>query len=226
MNIPISQLPLWERPREKIMEKGVESLSNAEILAVLLGSGNRKQSALFLAQELLTSLDKGLYQLEEMTIHELMEFPGIGPAKASRILCGLELSRRAKTAPASPMNVSSPGAVYSYMLTKMKNYQKEVFICLHLDSKNNILSEDVVSIGTLNRSLVHPREVFKKAVKNGAAAVLVVHNHPSGDPTPSAEDKQVTQRLKEVGDLLGIPLLDHIIIAREERFSFREAGIF
>ncbi|NLY36392.1 MAG: DNA repair protein RadC [Tissierellia bacterium] len=226
MNIPITQLPIWERPREKIMEKGVEALSNAEVLAVLLGSGTRSQSALFLAQELLTSLDKGLHQLEEMTIHELMEFPGIGPAKASRILCGLEIARRAKTAPLSPMNVSSPGAVYSYMLTKMQNYQKEVFICLHLDSKNNILSEDVVSIGTLNRSLVHPREVFKKAVKNGAASVLVVHNHPSGDPKPSEEDKQVTKRLKEVGELLGIPLLDHVIIAREERFSFREAGIF
>lgn len=226
MNIPIRQLPSWERPREKILEKGVESLSNAEVLAVLLGSGNSKQSALLLAQELLTSLDKGLYQLEEITIYELMDFPGIGPAKACRILCGLELARRVKAAPAKPLNVSSPGAVYSYMLSKMQNYQKKVFVCLHLDSKNNIISEDIVSIGTLNRSLVHPREVFKKAVKNGAASILVVHNHPSGDPNPSQEDKQVTSRLKEVGELLGIPLLDHLIVARDSRFSFREAGIF
>lgn len=226
MNIPISQLPSWERPREKIIEKGVEALSNAEIIAVLLGSGNRGQSALLLAQELISSLDKGLYQLGEMTLHELMAFSGIGPAKASRILSGLELARRVSVAPQKPMNVSSPSAVYSYMLTKMQHYQKEIFLCFHLDSKNNIISEDVVSIGTLNRSLVHPREVFKKAVKNGAASILAVHNHPSGSPQPSLEDKQVTQRLKEVGELLGIPLLDHVIIGGDERFSFREAGLF
>lgn len=226
MNIPINQLPPWDRPREKIIDQGVESLSNAEILAVLLGSGTRSQSAIGLAQKLISSLDKGLHQLEEMTVMELMDFPGIGPAKASRILCALELARRIKSTDIRVMNVSSPEAVYSHMLTKMENYQKEVFLCLHLDSKNNIISEDVVSIGTLNRSLVHPREVFRKAIKNGAASILVVHNHPSGDPRPSPEDQQVTRRLKEVGELMGIPLLDHIIIARNRKYSFREEGIF
>ncbi len=226
MNISIAKLPPWDRPREKILDQGVESLSNAELLAVLLGSGTRSQSAIGLAQELITSLDKGLYQLEEMTVVEMMDFPGIGPAKASRILCALELSRRIRATQLSSMNISSPEAVYSYMLTKMKSYQKEVFLCLHLDSKNNVISEDIVSIGTLNRSLVHPREVYKKAIKNGAAAILVVHNHPSGDVKPSQEDIQVTKRLKEVGGIMGIPLLDHIIIARDRRFSFREEGIF
>lgn len=226
MNIPISQIPSWERPREKLQELGAEALSNAEILAVLLGSGSRSHSALALAQELISSLDKGLHQLEELTLVELMNFSGIGLAKAARILCALELARRVAMNPGTSISVSSPDAVYSYMLGKMETYQKEVFICLHLDSKNNIISEDVVSIGTLNRSLVHPREVFKKAIKNGAALILVVHNHPSGDPMPSQEDKQVTKRLKEVGELMGIPLLDHIIIARDRRFSFREEGIF
>lgn len=226
MNIPISKLPSWERPREKLQEMGVENLSNAELLAILLGSGNRKKSALGLAQELITSLDKGLHQLEEMTLRELMDFPGVGLAKASRIVSALELARRVSLAPQETITVSSPDAIYSYMLTRMKSYQKEVFICLHLDSKNRIISEDVVSVGTLNRSLVHPREVFKKAVKNGAASILVVHNHPSGDPQPSMEDKQVTRRLREVGEIMGIPLLDHIIIARDKRFSFREEGIF
>ena len=153
MSIPISQIPSWERPREKLQELGAEALSNAEILAVLLGSGSRSHSALALAQELISSLDKGLHQLEELTLVELMNFSGIGLAKAARILCALELARRVAMNPGTSISVSSPDAVYSYMLGKMETYQKEVFICLHLDSKNNIISEDVVSIGTLNRYL-------------------------------------------------------------------------
>lgn len=225
MNIGMMDLPEWERPREKLRLQGVSGLSNAELLAVLLGSGTREQSALSLAQALLVSFPKGLSQMEELTLEELMEFPGIGLAKAARILCSLELARRVGLEPAHQMCVSSPEAVYQYMKNKLMHLQREVFICLHLNVKNRIIAEDTVSVGTLNNSLVHPREVFKKAVKNGAAAILVVHNHPSGDPTPSQDDHRVTLRLKEVGELLGIPLIDHIIIAKEGNFSFREQGI-
>ena len=225
MNIGMMDLPEWERPREKIRLHGVDALSHAEILAVLLGSGTREKSALSLSQTLLASFTKGLAQMEELTLEELMNFPGIGLAKASRILCALELSRRIRAEPSVKLCVSSPAAVYEHMKNKMNHLQREVFICLHLNVKNRIIAEDTVSIGTLNNSLVHPREVFKKAVKNGAAAILVVHNHPSGDPTPSQDDCRVTKRLKEVGELMGIPLLDHIIIAKEGNFSFREEGL-
>ncbi len=225
MNIGMMDLPEWERPREKLRLQGVSGLSNAELLAVLLGSGTREQSALSLAQALLVSFPKGLSQMEELTLEELMEFPGIGLAKAARILCSLELARRVSLEPTPQMCVSSPEAVYQHMKNKLIHLQREVFICLHLNVKNRIIAEDTVSMGTLNNSLVHPREVFKKAVKNGAAAILVVHNHPSGDPTPSQDDHRVTLRLKEVGELLGIPLIDHIIIAKEGNFSFREQGI-
>lgn len=209
----IKKLPDMERPREKLMSRGKETLNNAELLAILLRTGTREKSALELAHEIIAVNDEGLPGLCENTPEELARIKGIGKAKACQILAAIELGRRVATHPRKErVSIEKPGDIAELFMEKMRYYKEEHFSTLLLDTKGKVIEEVSVSIGDLNSAPVHPREVFKQAVKRSAAAVVLIHNHPSGDPTPSSEDLEITLRLIESAEILGIKVIDHIII--------------
>ncbi|ADG05432.1 RadC family protein [Kyrpidia tusciae] len=222
--ILVKDVPLQERPRERLLTFGPEQLTNAELLAILLRTGSHGRSALELAQRLLTRFE-GLTGLLAADSRELMEESGMGPAKATQVLAALEFGRRVQRANPAPKPIHSPNDVASRLMERLQFLSKEHFVVLHLDTKHRVLGEEVVSVGTLNASLVHPREVFRTAIKRNAAAVVCVHNHPSGDPTPSPEDIDVTKRIVESGRILGIDLVDHVVIGRGTYVSMRERGL-
>jgi DNA repair protein RadC len=202
----------------------MEYLSNTELLALLIYSGTKDKSAIALAEDVI-GCSRGIYHLREMTSEELMSIYGIGKGKAARILAALELGKRvsAKSA-ASAVNVSSPGDIAALFMEEMRYERKESFRIMLLNAKGDVISIETVSIGELTSTLVHPREVFRHAVKKSAAAVVLVHNHPSGDPTPSQEDLDTTLRLMECGRLMGIQVLDHLVIGDGKYVSIRETG--
>ncbi|MDI3256555.1 MAG: DNA repair protein RadC [Kyrpidia sp.] len=223
--ILVKDVPPAERPRERLLTFGPEPLTNAELLAILLRTGSQGRSALELAQRLLTRFE-GLAGLLEADSRELMEESGMGPAKATQILAALELGRRVQRVDRSALApIHSPKDVAARLMERLQFLQKEHFVVLHLDTKHRVLGEEVVSVGTLNASLVHPREIFRTAVKRSAAAVVCAHNHPSGDPTPSPEDVDVTKRVLEAGRIIGIDLVDHVVIGRGTYVSMRELGL-
>lgn len=207
----IKELPVEMRPRERMLAKGEEYLTEAELLAILLGNGTRDLSAIELAQQLLQNHD-GLRLFKTMTLQELLNLDGIGLAKATRIKAAAELGRRLALSVNNQQQIKSPEDVKNYVMEDMRYYDREHFKCLYLNRKNQVIGLETVSVGGLVSSLVHPREVFKPAVKRSAASVILIHNHPSGDPTPSMEDINITKRLIESGRLLGIEVMDHIII--------------
>ena len=218
-------LPADDRPREKLIEHGPDILSNSELLAILIRTGTTERSALDIAREL--TENGGLYSniAQARSVADLSKIKGLGPAKAATILAAVELGRRVAGAdPQKKVKLSSPEACVSYLMPRMRYEQQEKFLVLLLDSKNQLLKCQQVSEGTLNASVVHPREVFAPAMLHRAACVLAAHNHPSGDPAPSIEDRKLTQALKATGTVMGIPLLDHIIIGDGRYFSFRENG--
>ncbi len=218
-------LPADDRPREKLIEHGPDILSNSELLAILIRTGTTERSALDIARELTDN--GGLYSniAQARSVADLSKIKGLGPAKAATILAAVELGRRVAGAdPQKKVKLSSPEACVSYLMPRMRYEQQEKFLVLLLDSKNQLLKCQQVSEGTLNASVVHPREVFAPAMLHRAACVLAAHNHPSGDPAPSIEDRKLTQALKATGTVMGIPLLDHIIIGDGRYFSFRENG--
>lgn len=209
----IMKLPDDERPREKLLSQGKETLSNAELLAILLRTGIKEKSALELANEIIAMNDEGLRGLCENTPEELAAVKGIGKAKACQILAAIELGRRVATYPRKErISICSPGDIVDLFMEKMRYYQEEHFCTLLLDTKGKVIEEVEVSVGDLNSAPVHPREVFKRVVKRSAAAVVLIHNHPSGDPTPSNEDIEITLRLIESAGILGITVVDHIVI--------------
>lgn len=212
------------RPREKMLAKGEEYLTEAELLAILLGSGTRKLSAIELAQHLLQKYE-GLRLFKTLTVQEMLEHEGIGLAKAARIRAAAELGRRLALMSNQQQQIKSPEDVKNYVMEDMRYYDREHFKCLYLNRKNQVISLETISIGGLANSLVHPREVFKPAVKRSAAAVILIHNHPSGDPTPSREDINITKRLIESGKLLGIEVLDHIIIGDGRYVSLKASNV-
>ena len=223
--IKIKDLEKDKRPMEKLIKEGVKEISNQELLAILIGSGTREKNAIDLADELLNRkfVDN---QLLFASVEELMENKGIGLAKATRILAGLELGRRlAMIDKFDRISYNSPESVAEYFYDHYSHSPREEFVALILDSKNKLISIDTISIGTINTTIVHPREVFKNAIKRSANAVILVHNHPSGDPTPSKEDIQITKRLFEVGEIVGINVLDHIVIGANRHYSFKEKGL-
>ncbi|MGI6514391.1 MAG: DNA repair protein RadC [Syntrophomonadaceae bacterium] len=220
----IKELPVEMRPREKMLARGEEYLTEAELLAILLGSGTRKLSAIELAQHLLQKYE-GLRLFKTLTIQEMLEFEGIGLAKAARIRAAAELGRRLALTSNQQQQIKSPEDVKNYVMEDMRYYDREHFKCLYLNRKNQVISLETISIGGLANALVHPREVFKPAVKRSAAAVILIHNHPSGDPTPSKEDINITKRLIESGKLLGIEVLDHIIIGDGRYFSLKAGNV-
>lgn len=223
MGVVIRDLPMDERPREKLLEHGCESLSNRELLAIILRVGTRRQSALSLADQVLAHFGS-LRELREARCEELQAIEGIGLAKAAQILAALELGRRVQASVRMPTVVRTPQDASDLVMEHLRYLDREVMRLLLLDSKHQVIATPVVSVGTLNASMVHPREIFKECIRRSAAAVIAVHNHPSGDPSPSSEDIQVTKRLFQAGEILGIDLLDHIIIGDNRFVSMKEAG--
>jgi DNA repair protein RadC len=225
----IKEWPEDERPRERLMKLGADSLSAAQLLAIVLATGDAStgQSALDLARHLLHAFG-GLRALDAASVTELCQTKGIGPAKATTIKAALELGKRLSGEPPQhKVKVRAPQDLVQYYQPRIQHLRKEVFKVVLLDTKHQLLKDVTVSEGSLSASLVHPREAFLPAIKESAAAVVFVHNHPSGDPTPSPEDKELTHRLAEVGRLVGISVLDHIIIGTGHPgyVSFRDAGI-
>lgn len=221
----VKDLPKNERPREKILRYGAEVMSNSELLAIILRTGTKDENILKLCDRIISHFG-GLNGLINPTIEDLKQIKGVGEAKATQILAISELASRFKSFKSGDdYTVSSPKDVAFYMINEMKNLKKEYFKLIMLNTKNKIISIKDVSIGNLNSSIVHPREVFIEAIKNSSASVILCHNHPSGDPSPSKEDILITNRLKECGILLGIDVLDHIIIGNETYISLKEKGI-
>lgn len=225
----IKEWPEDERPRERLMKLGADALSEAQLLAIVLATGEAStgQSALDLAMSLIRTFD-GLRALDAASIAELCQIRGIGPAKATSIKAALELGKRLSGEPVQRhLKVTSPQDLVNYFQPRLQHLRKEVFKAVLLNTKHQMLKDVTISEGSLSASLVHPREAFLPAIKESAAAVIFLHNHPSGDPTPSTEDKELTLRLAEVGQLVGISVLDHIIIGSGSPgyISFRDAGL-
>ena len=218
-------LPADDRPREKLIEHGPDILSNSELLAILIRTGTPQRSALDIARELTD--DDGFYSniAKARSVADLSKIKGLGPAKAATILAAVELGRRVAGAqPQKKIRFSSPEACVSFLMPRLRYEGHEKFVVMLLDSKNQLIKMQQVSEGSLNASVVHPREVFAPEVLPRALCGLAAPNHPSGDPAPSREDRRLTSALKETGIVMGIPLLDHIIIGDGRYFSFRENG--
>ncbi|WP_143083211.1 RadC family protein [Alteribacillus iranensis] len=220
----IKDMPVSERPREKMAKEGPERLSNQELLAILLRTGTRSESVLQLAQRVLYHFD-GIRLLQSATLEELKGIKGIGQAKAIELQAALELCKRIYTfQEESRYVVRSPEDVADYVMDDMRFLTQEHFVVLCLNTKNEIIHRHTLFIGSLNSSIVHPRELFKEALRRSAASVICLHNHPSGDPTPSQEDIDVTKRLTECGKILGVDVLDHVIIGDRKFLSLKEKG--
>jgi len=220
----IKDWPEDERPRERLIKHGADSLSSAQLLAIILRTGGGKKSAIDLAIEMLDSF-KTLKDIESSSPKEFTKLKGMGPAKIAQVKAAFELGRRLLREPAEKGPVfSSSQEVYSYYHPLVKDLKKEVLFCAMLDAKNRIFREYKVSEGTLTNSLIHPREAFKNAIKESAASVIFVHNHPSGDPAPSREDIAITERLVQTGEVVGIKVLDHVIIGDNRHTSIIDSG--
>ena len=225
LNYTLRDVPNEERPRERILQFGAGALSNAELLAIILRTGTISESAVHVAQRLLKQTD-GLRNLVDMSTDQLTEIKGIGRAKAAQIQAGIELGRRlARSAMNETVTIRSPKDAADYLMEDLRYLQKEHFVCLFLNTKNHVIGQETLSMGTLNSSLVHPREVFRAAIKRSSASILCAHNHPSGDPTPSPEDIHLTNRLIEAGQIIGIDVLDHIVIGDRTFVSLKEQGL-
>jgi len=220
----IKDWPEEERPRERLLKMGAESLSAAQLLAIILRTGGGGKSAIDIAIEMLDSF-KTLKKIEAASLKELSTVKGIGAAKAAQVKAAFELGRRLlrERDEAGPV-FSSSKDVYSYYHPIVKGLKKEVLFCAMLDAKNRILGDCRVSEGTLTNSLMHPREAFKSAIKESAASVIFIHNHPSGDPAPSREDIAMTERLAQTGEIVGIKVLDHVIIGDSRHTSLMDEG--
>jgi DNA repair protein RadC len=221
----IERWPSGERPRERLYWKGPEALADAELLALQLGSGTRGKSAVDVAREMLASYGS-LADLAACEVVELARQRGVGPVKAARLAAAFELTRRLRARlPGARTLLSTPSEVYAAFAPIMEDLRREVFRVALLDAQNGLLRDCIVSEGTLSASLVHPREVFKPAILESAASVVLLHNHPSGDPTPSREDVRLTRQLVECAKLLGLRVHDHLVIGRGRFVSLAEQGM-
>ncbi len=225
MRPTMKELPLEERPRERLLLVGEAALSNAELLAIILRTGVGGESALDMASRLLSTYD-GLTGLARASFAELRAERGLGDAKTAQLKAALELGRRLLVATQEDrLVVRSPSDVAQLLMAEMGHLEQENFRVLYLDTRNHLLGSETVYVGTLNASHIRVAEVFRDAVKRGCAAVIVAHNHPSGDPSPSPEDVEVTRQLIAAGQLLNIDLLDHLIIGQQRFVSLRERGL-
>lgn len=235
--LKIKDFAAFERPRERLRSQGPAALSNAELLAIMIDTGTSGETAVDLARRLLSLAPGGgppkedgaaevaLRYLATAPFEELSRVKGIGLAKAARIKAAVELGQRLAAAAGSRRTIRSPGDAASLLMENMRSLDKEHFKIILLNTKNHVLGVELISVGSLNSSIVHPREIFKSAIRRSAAAIILAHNHPSGDPSPSREDEEVTRRLREAGKILGIEVVDHVILGDNRYFSFREGGL-
>jgi DNA repair protein RadC len=222
----IKEMPALERPRERMRLVGANRLSNSELLAVLLGTGTRAKSATALADCIISMTPDGIAYLTECTIEELARISGVGAAKACRIAAAVELGKRLATNPKDRrVHINSPQDVAELFVEDMRYLKQECFRVLLLNIKNEIVAIEEVSVGNINSSVADPREVFRPAVRRGSAAVILAHNHPSGNPEPSDADIEATQRLSAAGDILGIKVIDHIVIGDGTFISMRQGDL-
>ncbi|MED4841885.1 DNA repair protein RadC [Weizmannia sp. CD-2023] len=220
----IKDFPAEDRPRERLIRTGAESLSNQELLAILLRTGTKDESVLELANRLIRHFE-GLRFLKDASLEEMTSIKGIGTAKAVQILAAIELGRRiANLLHDTRYVIRTPQDGANYVMNDMRFLSQEHFVCLYLNIKNQVIHRQTIFIGSLNASIVHPREVFKEALRRSAASIICFHNHPSGDPSPSKEDIEVTKRLAECGKIMGIEILDHLIIGEKKFVSLRQKG--
>jgi DNA repair protein RadC len=226
MALPVSTIPEEDRPRERLWSLGPAALTTAELLAIVLGTGGGGRDVLELARQLLDVGDGSLRRLAQRPSAELLQSPGIGLTKAARLIAAFELgSRAAREERPRVHRIREPEDVLRLFGPRLRDLQVEEFHLLALDSQSQVLREVLITRGLLNSSLVHPREVFRAAIAEAAAGIIVVHNHPSGDPTPSAEDRAATKQLCSAGRLLDLPVYDHVIIAGDRFVSFATAGL-
>ena len=222
--LKIKEMAIDERPREKMTKYGCDKLSNSELLSIILRTGSKNMSAIELSSQII-NMDKtqGITALTNITIEELSKVPGIGLAKACQVIASIELGKRiSKIKSAVNKTVKSPQDISQMYMQDLRYLKKEVFKILLLNTKNDIINDIDISVGSLNSSIVHPREVFIEAIKRSANKIILMHNHPSGNPKPSTEDKEITNRLVKTGEIVGIHVLDHIIIGDDSYYSFKE----
>jgi len=227
--LKIHEMPQDDRPREKLLARGADALTNSELIAILLRTGLVGANAVEVASQLLDRYGS-LGGLSRCTLDEISAIPGIGPAKAMQLVATFQLGQRLAKETYSQAKIDTPELVYELLAAEMRGLHKESLRVLLLDTRYRLLRTEQVSLGSVNESIAHPRDVFRPAVISSAYAVIVVHNHPSGDPSPSQADHALTRRLAEGAELLQIKLLDHIIIGapaegRSAYFSFKEAGV-
>ena len=225
MDMLVRDLPEDERPREKLLQHGAGNVSDVELLAILLRTGTENHSVIRVAEEVLSKYkDKGLTAIAHMSPREIASVPGIGPAKAAAVLAAVELGKRLSSRAMLMETVYGPEDAAAYAMPLLRDEEQEHFAIILLDMKNHIKYMPIISTGSLSASVVHPREVFRQAIEHSAASVILVHNHPSGDPSPSHEDINVTKRMVEVGKIMDIPVLDHIIIGHNRFCSLKDKG--
>ncbi|MBE6144431.1 MAG: JAB domain-containing protein [Firmicutes bacterium] len=225
MNVRIKDLPVAERPRERLINSGVENLSNEEILAILLKTGTKDTSVKFLASLVLSKLNN-IGDLQNINYNQLLKVKGIGPSKATVLLAAIELGKRINNQQSIIQNlkVDNPKIIFDYYKPILKNKKQEHFYAVYLDNQKKVIDQKLLFIGTINKSLVHPQNIFKEAYLLDASAIVCIHNHPSGNVVPSLEDNRLTNSLVEIGNLLGIKIVDHIIIGDDKYYSFFESG--
>lgn len=223
-SLMIRDVHVSDRPRERLVRQGASSLSNQELIAILLRTGTKQESVLHLANRVLTYFEQ-IQELKNASIEEITAVKGIGQAKAVQLLAAVELGKRlSQQKTDDKFTIRSPKDAATYLMADMTSLNQEHFVTLFLNVKNQILHKQTIFIGSLNASIVHPREIFREAVKRSAASIICAHNHPSGNPAPSTEDIDVTKRLVEAGQLMGIELLDHVIIGDHQFISLKEKG--
>lgn len=227
----MKQLPEEQRPYEKCFTQGESALSDSELLAVILRSGTQGKNSLTLAQEILKVMEKssypGLTGLLHISVQDLMKINGIGRVKAVQLKCIGELSKRiARNAARPQLVMNSPASIAAYYMEELRHEEQEVVICMMADVKGHFLGDKILTRGTVTGSMVTPREIYMEALRRHAVSLILIHNHPSGDPTPSPDDVQITTRIYQAGELIGIHLLDHIVIGDQKYCSFREEGLW
>lgn len=223
-SLMIRDVHVSDRPRERLVRQGASSLSNQELIAILLRTGTKQESVLHLANRVLNYFEQ-IQELKNASIEEITAVKGIGQAKAVQLLAAVELGKRlSQQKTDDKFTIRSPKDAATYLMQDMTSLNQEHFVTLFLNVKNQILHKQTIFIGSLNASIVHPREIFREAVKRSAASIICAHNHPSGNPAPSKEDIDVTKRLYEAGLLMGIELIDHVIIGDHQFISLKEKG--
>jgi len=216
-------MPRVKKPRERLIEKGPEALRDSELLAILLGSGYKGKNVLEVAQRILSEYPSE--KLAELPFEKLKKLKGVGPAKACLIRAVFELSKRAFAVGEDLLPIISTPKDAADEVTNIRKNKKENFVVLYLNARNQVIHKETISIGTLNASVVHPREVFQPAITKSAASIILAHNHPSGDTTPSDDDIELTKRIIKAGEIMGIEVLDHVIVSEKSHLSMKDKGL-